>query len=459
MHRTSFVALLFLCAILLHGCNRAAPTTPKLEDLNILLIVIDTLGARHLGVQYDGKSISPNIDELANNGVSFKNSYSSAPWTKPSIASLLTGLMPSQHQVKKVSSILDDSFTTLAEELKARGFLTAGRVSHTFLTAKHGFKQGFDDYRIVKFKGNVHHAVTSEKVSDGGIQWLQSNQDKFTKQRFFLFLHYFDPHYNYQHHAQFDLTSKYSGSLQPGMDIRELRKRIPNLTKEDLQYLNGLYHEEISYTDSQIGRVIQFIKDAKLSDNTLVILTADHGEEFMEHDWIGHTRTLYNELIQVPLIFSLPKVLTPRLVEEPVSTSEVFSTILNLDSSTIETNSLRRPGWMEELFHSKPFRKDHTISFEVDFNSTAIKAYKAGILQSPFKLIYDKPTKQFELFNLEKDPFELNAEQTKGVKEFPQLRSKLEYVLKNQGESLGGSTKEIKTLPEETEQLKSLGYL
>ena len=320
------------------GCEQKGSSAVE-SKLNVVLIVVDTLGARHLQAYDSRLNNSPNIARLAKEGVLFKNAYSVAPWTKPAIASIFTSLLPSEHKLRDLHDKLDNEHLTMAELLKLRGYATMGKVSHTFLNDKQGFSQGFDSFEVVPFRGNVHHAITSETVSTRALRWLEHQQKVAADQPFFMFLHYFDPHYNYQHHPQFDRTSKYKGKLQPGTDIRELRRLIPELTKEDIQYLVDLYHEEIQYTDYHIGRVIDELRKRGLDRNTLVILTADHGEEFMEHDYIGHTRTLYDELVNIPLIFWLPGQFEPAQIQENVSSLDILPTVLALDSKGSELSS------------------------------------------------------------------------------------------------------------------------
>ena len=125
--------------------------------------------------------------------------------------------------------------------------------------------------------------------------------DRAGKRPFFLYVHYFDPHWYYNHHPQFDETSGYTGPLKSGEDIGEIRRLSASFSDADIAYLEGLYREEIAFTDDQIGKLLAHMQELGLADNTLVVLAADHGEEFRNRGWIGHTANLYDNLLHVPL--------------------------------------------------------------------------------------------------------------------------------------------------------------
>lgn len=422
---------------------------------NVIIIGIDTLGAEHVGAYSPGLTTTPNLDKLADNGALMQQAFSTAPWTKPSFASLFTGNMPSRHGVIQLNDILADTAETLAERLRSAGFQTGGFVSHVFLNRKSGISQGFDTYRVVSFKGNVHDAVTSHKVTDAGMKWISDAAAK--EDPFFLFLHYFDPHYNYQHHEQFSRTSNYKGTLEPGLNIRVLRDRIPTLTKEDIQYLIDLYHEEIEYTDHHIGRLLEHVRSLGLEDDTLVVVMADHGEEFMRHGWLGHTRTLYDELIKIPLIFSLPGKVREQSVSTPVSLIDIAPTVLDLLGVSRSAQSFDGLSLAACLLEGECDLPRDRLFAEVDFKSSNIDAHKSAVITDPHKLILDLPTQSRELYDREQDPEELKnlAETESGT--LRELDEKLdEYLRRDKSKPVQGA---LEHTPEEVEQLKSLGYM
>jgi len=421
---------------------------------NVVFIIVDTLSTEDLGAYGNTNSPSPIIDKLAREGVLFKKAYSTSSWTKPSIASLFTGLMPSVHGVTSIDDILKEEEFTLADAFKSKGFKTAAFVSHTLISPQMGYAQGFDVYDTIPFKGNVHDVISSAKVTDMANDWLKKNH----KDPFFLFLHYFDPHNNYHHHKKFDRTSNYKGSLKSSADIRELRKLIPTMTKEDQAFLKGLYQEEIAFTDSQIGRFLENIENFGLSKDTLIVLTADHGEEFLEHGEIGHSRTLYNELIHIPFILKLPSKFKPSIVNDPISSMDIFPTLLSFLKIPIDS-AVKAASLALTLTHGMPIKKQDIVS-EVDFKSSHIKAYKISVIRDNLKAILDKPSNTFELYDLEKDPQELDNIALKN----PELLLTISPLIldyKDKVQTSLPTTKKTRKerTPDEVEQLKSLGYL
>ncbi|NLF26216.1 MAG: sulfatase-like hydrolase/transferase [Deltaproteobacteria bacterium] len=441
------------------GYYRFFTPVPALEDLNVLLISVDTLGERHLGRYNPEVKFTPNISKLADGGVRFARHYAAAPWTKPAFASIFTGLMPSVHGTTDRSSGLSYDLLTLAELFKERGFKTAGVVSHFYLGAESGYAQGFDSYKEITSKRRMHKIITSEKVSDSALKWLSNYSAAKEQNPFFMFLHYFDPHFNFMHHPDFKQTKPYNGPIQPGMDIRKLRELAPSFSAADLDYLIGLYHEEISYTDHHIGRVLDALESLNLKRKTLIVFVADHGEEFMEHGWIGHTRTLYNELIRVPLIFYLPGVFKPAVIDDPVSQVDILPTILALSKKAYAAEGLNGISLLEQILTGKSNMPERDILSEVSFHSSAIPhAYKTSVVRGNLKAIHDKTTEVWELYDLALDP----GEKTNIASVKPELLEGLAAVIRKWEAKEKGvfpAINEKAPAPEELEQLKSLGYM
>jgi len=307
--------VVFFCA-----CNSKLGTEKK----NVILIVVDTLRVDRLGCYGGGKKISPSVDLMAQKGIQFENAYTSAPWTRPAVASILTGLLPYNHGVCDINDVLMPEYTTLGEIMQKNGYKTAGIVSNMLLRNKFGYSQGFDLYNE-KNMGSVN-SVTSSKITDDAVKWIKKNKED----NFFLWLHYYDPHYTYQHHDEFNYIKGYSGDLKAGEDIWELRTKSKEMDRSDIGFLLNLYDEEISYTDKYIGSLLNYLKNEGLMDNTVIVFTADHGEEFMEHGWIGHTTSLYQELVHVPLIIFTPDKFASKNIQDNVSVTDIVPTVLDL---------------------------------------------------------------------------------------------------------------------------------
>ena len=307
---------------------------------NVVLISIDTLRADALHCYGNALPTSPNMDKLAQSGVLFEDPTAPTSWTLPSHLSMLTGLSISAHGVcddrvfqgaKAEHFELPMRGTFLPEVLQQRGYETAGFYSWKYLEPEYGFGAGFDRYERVgrtvwsnpekraiyeamraegrndELKAWVaaepsafdDHAPTSHLVVDETIKWLEErNADPF-----FLFVHLFDAHNDYLPPKGFDqFDTDYQGPIYgSGVTARDSQV-LPGMDPRDLEHLRALYLGEVSWVDHQVGRLTEQLRAQGLADNTLIVLTADHGEEFFEHGHKVHRTHLYRETVQVPLI-------------------------------------------------------------------------------------------------------------------------------------------------------------
>jgi arylsulfatase A-like enzyme len=281
-----------------------ACTPPRVARPNVLFISIDTLRADHLGAYGYTRPTSPRIDEFAKTAVLFEQAHSSASWTLPSLTSLMTSLYSSTHGCWKIESRLDPSFHTLAELLRNAGYDTAMVASHVFLSSRYGLQKGFThvDSRILQTDQNI----TSPEISDKGIQWLRQKAAVKDGIPWFLWLHYFDPHDTYLPHPGF--------SEKFGM-------------KEEID----LYDGEIAFTDHYVGKLLDELARLKLDEDTIVVIVADHGEEFMDHGSNRHGYDLYEETVRVPLMVRIPGY-HPWRVAPVIATVDLMPTLLELAS-------------------------------------------------------------------------------------------------------------------------------
>jgi hypothetical protein len=306
---------------------------------NVLLITIDTLRADSLSC-YGYKEIeSLFADSLAANGVLFTRAISQSPWTLPSCASILTSLYPTVHGAQKRESKNTDSFfdinknvVMLPEILKGIGYSTQAFVNNEFILSSFGFSKGFDDYcNLEGLKNNIKTKLIWERIyknfvadeispndtitiTQKAINWLESQ----IKQPFFLWIHYFDPHAPYERYKTYGINQGYRGRLKDiefarGLHFENIKVGRYNLNNSDKKYLKTIYDEEILLVDENIGLILKKLEELNLIDNTLIVLSSDHGEEFWDHNDYEHGHSLYRELVHIPLIFKLPGIL-PGLV-------------------------------------------------------------------------------------------------------------------------------------------------
>ena len=266
------------------------------------------------------QNTSPNIDEFAKNSLFFENAYSQWPITVPALNSIMTGSVISNENIKEITSHYSNT-TYLAEILYNKGYHTAGYTDHNALGIKRkGFNKGWyviqKGFETFRNFGRTRNDVTSHILTEKVMKWLEGGH----KNEFFLWVHYFDPHHSYvplpEYETLFGFSEKKEcGRIYNPMDIQEIRKIEESLTKKEIECLKCLYNSEIFYTDMHIGKILDKIKDLKLLENTIIIITADHGEEFKERGRIGHGTNINNEVIRVPLMIKIPGQ-TPAKIKE-----------------------------------------------------------------------------------------------------------------------------------------------
>jgi arylsulfatase A-like enzyme len=295
------------------------PAAPA-EAGNVLVIVVDTLRADHLPVYGHTEVKAPNIEALAKDALVFDHMFSNASWTRPSFASILTGRYPSSHRTTLKSSSLPDEITTLPEAMQGAGYTTLGIATNYNVAPFFNFHQGFDAYhylepdfvlgandtaakllfvqflrqRIETFRAKRNQVAPGSAYQDASIvnrELLALLGDK-PQVPFFAFVGYMDPHDPYYPHP-------YNGTGYS-------RAANPHPGAEEAPELMRLYNGEIEFWDQEFGKLIAELKKRDLYDDLTIMVTADHGEEFMEHGGFWHGTTLYDEQIRVPLILKLP---------------------------------------------------------------------------------------------------------------------------------------------------------
>ena len=356
-HKTiilSGLLLLTVAAVLIIVMGYGATSKQARPDKpDIILISVDSLRPDHLGCYGYPKPTSPTIDKLAAGGVRFENAISTTSWTLPAHAALFTGLYDSAHGLVDNGLRLADAHVTLAEVLSQAGYQTAGFFGGPYLHPTFGLGQGFDtyqscmttlpdeaSYKAVRFEsrnphGVAHVDITGPRTLKEFKQWLAKADDR----PMFVFLHFWDVHYDYippkKYIEMFD--PDYKGTI--GSQNFMWNKAIhPYMAPRDLEHVKALYDGEIRFTDDVLGEILAELKRSRRSHEPLIVFTADHGEEFFEHGGKGHQRTLFDELVKVPLIFSWPGYLRKGVVpSQQVRLIDVMPTILALAGVKLET--------------------------------------------------------------------------------------------------------------------------
>ncbi len=321
--------------------------------------------------------MSPNIDDFARQSVRFMWAFAQGPQTKSSIPSMMTGRYFSEvDRTPGNWAALHPENLTLAEYLQDGGYQTAGVLSHRFFVGTYGLNQGFEDWDLSvvrRYQTRIPQFITGHMVTERALNWMKQRKD--VDRPFFLWLHYFDPHFAYKDHADIDFGAS---------DIDR-------------------YDEEIRYTDQQVGKVLAYLASSPISDRTYVMMHSDHGEAFGTHDYSFHGQHLYNDQVHVPLMVYGPG-LHPRQVDEPVGLIDVAPTLLHLAGipkpSQMHGKSLIPYGGRGEVPPHGP------VFIEMVKDPT--HSDRRAVVDWPFKLQYGITFNQYTLYDLSQDPDELN---------------------------------------------------
>ncbi len=433
---------------------------PEPEGLKVIMISLDTLRADHLGSYGYPRDTSPYMDQLAEDGILFENVYAHSSWTLPSHMSLLFSLNTASHQVYFNDQKIDSSIPSLASFLKDEGYLTQGITGGGYVSSIFGFSKGFDWYE--EPVGGQRAALRDDEAAylfEKTSRWLQENKDK----KFFLFLHTFQTHGPYRCPAPWN-----ESFLAPDAEWKEMALRNfldgrgddYEFTEKQKQNIVDLYDGEIKYTDEVLIKpLVEQLKKMGIYDNTLLIITSDHGEEFLDHGGWLHGRTLYNELIKVPLIMKLPASrYSGTRVPSIVRLIDIMPTVL--DTAGISYDRIDGKSLLDSISGNE--KPDRIFISDLAHKNTpvpcpALSATNRGRI----KFIIDRAEdgiKSIETYDLAADPDEkTNIFQEVQVMRDEVVKFLTEYYAEKKKQSR--SIEQIQMGKELEEKLKALGYL
>lgn len=417
---------------------------------NIIVISIDTLRADHLGCYGYGRATSPTLKKLASESMLFEDASAPSPWTSPSHGSLLTGLYPSSLGLTTKQSALPSNAKTLARILSKYNFDTGAFVNGIYVGKKFGFNKGFDTFEYIPNPNDAKG--TAPTIIHLVKKWL----DRHKKNQFFLFVHFFDVHSDYSSLPEYEkqFTGPYEGVFNGStQQLKDFREGKLSLDKSDAKHLIDLYDAGIRQFDDRLKVLFDFLEQKGLLENSYVVVTSDHGEEFLEHGGVLHGKTHYQELIHVPLIIRGPKIPPGLRIKEMVSLVDVMPTMLGLlgipSLSGFDGYDLR-PLWQE----SGARLPERFIFAEADHHNIRDNI-KRAVRSRQHKLHYNILSKKIELYNLSEDPQEL----TNIYSEHAALAKLLFQELKKFMQNTKKGQKAAPLSPEDIQRLKSLGYL
>ncbi len=440
--------------VLALGVLLALACAPAGRPRGVILISIDTLRADHLGCYGYERPTTPALDRLAAEGVRFARATAPSPWTIPSHASMLTGLLPPGHGMLDFDRQLPPEVRNLGEILKGHGFESAAFININYLLPASGLTRGFDRvvYHPTRGEGGVQTRSAPRAVAT-----VEEALARSDERPFFWFVHTFDVHTDYRpdaaHREAF--VRPYDGGLDGSTKtLNRVRQGELAASAEDIAHARDLYDAGIRQLDDVLGGLFAFLEETGLADETLVVVTSDHGEEFLEHGSVLHGRTLYDEVIRVPLLIRGPGVPRGRVVEQPVQLVDVVPTLLALlglpPAPDLDGRDLSRlwsagggPAPEAVVAEAAPWKL-----------WTGSRAHFVSVTLGDHKLIHELESGESRLFDLARDPGErhdLAAEQPERVAE---LLAEVEAYRARERAAAG----ERPLSEEQIEQLRALGY-
>ncbi len=304
---------------------------PGVRPRNVIVYLVDTLRADHLGCYGYDRPVSPRIDAFARQAIRFRHTVAQSSWTRPSTCTILTGLLPRTHGVNGRRDVLSEAAVTLAERLRERGYETAGFVTNGNVARSFGLAQGFATYRLLPRKRSAATDVNAAAAEWLATEWTQDAP-------FFLYLHTAEPH------APYVPPPPFRQRFAPGAQdenlgrlgfLKRLEERKIQATPELRKNLMDLYDAEIATNDDAFGALLDLLVQRGLWQETVIVFLSDHGEEFLDHGGWEHGQTLHNEMLDVPLIVRAPGLEAGKGVERQVQHADVVPTILDLLSLPI----------------------------------------------------------------------------------------------------------------------------
>jgi len=443
------LVLAVLLAASLVACHADRATGP-----NLVVVTIDTLRADHVGSYGYARATTPRLDELAARGARFAHAYSTASWTAPAMVSLITGATPAQHGIVHgqleaepgtredagghvvMQEVLPEAWDTLPEVLGRRGYTTAGFSTNGHLVRSQGFAQGFDHF------DEQCLWQRAECVNARVFDWLEQAPPA---EPAFLWVHYFDPHHDAgRADRRYDPLPPYDRLFPAEGPARGVERS------------KALYDGEIRRTDDAIGELIGRVTKHLSPERTVIVLTADHGDEFLERGNWHHTNTVFDELVRVPLIVVGPGVPPGRVVETPVGIADLMPTLLELAGAEAEATEgrslaplLRGDDGAEALAGRGLYGETRRWR----------RLDQRFWLEGSKKLIVDRRADTHRLYDLAADPGERQDRAADEPETVARMQQALDAHLARAEREGRAVTLRPELDPERVEALRALGYL
>lgn len=447
------------------------------EDTNVLIVSFDTLRPDHLGCYGYHRPTSPTIDSLAKQGLLFEWAFSTASETLSSHMSLMTSLLPSVHQVLRMTDQLSPERTTLAERLRGKGYATVAFTEGGKVASKFGFDQGFKVYHDgMRMTVSNPDEKQIQYTFPAAADWIRKNSFK----KFFMFLHTYETHMPYGPPPSFSrkFCGEYDGPLGNVFNYKMKQSFIDgdlHLSENDLAHVVDLYDGAILHADHHLAGVFDALRKEGIFNKTLIILLSDHGEDFFDHfDFADHDRFLYDEFIRVPLILKPPGPFTEgKRIYQLVSILDVVPTVLDVLGISLQGEFDGQS--LLPLIRGKESRS--TIYSMIKIDSYPEQRYalrtdgykyiytpnceripgRKKLLSHPRSARFRGLLKKEELFDVKKDPQECINIAEKNPELAVQFKEQIDRIIDNFKKK--ETVRKVGIQRELRERLKALGYI
>ena len=429
-----------LALTLLATCGEPRPPRPPRFD-NLVIILIDTLRSDHLASYGYERDTAPFLGELAAGGIQLQG-YPASSWTRPSIATLLTGLHPQRHQAIGRRDSLPEDVAFLPQVLADAGFTTAGYAGNMNASRRWGFHRGFQQWRQCSPQGKVK----ARRVTYEALEMLPSLEAPFL-----LYIHYVDPHDPYRPERAWEDEAEPRPYVQP----KQVREQGVPWEAAEIRRMVDQYDGEIREMDAQIRRLFQALAERGLLEDTLVVVTSDHGEEFGEHGGLTHGVTLYEEVLRVPFLLWSREGLPHYASDAVLHQVDFLPTVLEALGLAAHTPP-RLDGtsrWQQIAAGTSPAPED--LFFHLDLSGRGAVA----MTRHPWKWIHTNATPHDQLFDLAADPGETR---TLDARTSAAASLDLKHLLIRHHNRLGtlAARRELAEMDDESRRaLAALGYL
>ncbi len=424
---------------------------------HVFVYLVDTLRADRLGCYGYTRGTSPNLDAMAAEGVVFERALAQSPWTRSSVASIMTGLSPWSHGAVNRQHAMSESESTLAETLRQFGYRTAAVITNGNVSQNFGFDQGYESFEYLSESAKRRHGHRlSDDVNERAFAWLDrvAPRGQAPDAPLFLYLHTTDPHGPYTPEEPF--RSRFAANVdderigtKAWLASKEAR------SPETIDAISDLYDAEIAFNDHHFGEFLDELRERDLYENSVIVFVSDHGEEFLEHGAIQHGKTLYGEVVDVPLVVKFPRDerIRPGRLGVPVEQTDLAPTLLDLVGIRAEGHD--GTSVLPWLRGDEPVEADRTVYTHLDLDRYAAES----VIRYPYKLVRwlrgQEP--RVELYDLSQD----RREARNRAAEHPDVVARLEALLdaKRRSKRAGAGAAEVSTEGALRERLKALGYL